>query len=347
MQTLRRHAPGYNFVGNPETGFTARWGASIVQDPRWAPWPELVDISISNRCSKGCDFCYRDSTPEGGWMGLAAYEYVLTCLTSPQWGPPFQVAIGGGEPLEHPEFLPILDATKKRGIVANFTTNGQFLDAAMAKAVSGRVGAVALSAMGLSDFDASKARLLANAGVRTNLHFILDRHTLSQAVEIACGKHDALLKDLSGVVFLTRKPKGRSGAEGILEFGDPRLKTFLDAVSASTSKIPLGFDACAVPLLLNHGGIDPRTVDACECGFFSVYVDENLDVRPCSFSGNPADAWSLLEWDFGSIWTDLYAAYRDRQSADSCARDCVGRDHCRGKCPLFEEISFCHRKAAP
>jgi radical SAM protein with 4Fe4S-binding SPASM domain len=344
MDTLRRHATGYNFIGDPDTGVTVRWGRNLTENPARAPWPELVDISISNQCSKGCDFCYRDSRPDGAVMSLETYEHLLDCLTSPIWGPPFQVAIGGGEPLEHPQLLDILDATQRRGIVANFTTNGLLLDAALARSLAGRVGAVAMSANGLSDFDPSKARLLHEAGVRTNLHFILDANTLPQALEIAQGEHDALLSNLSGVVFLARKPKGRSGPEGILRFEDPLLKPFLDAVSSSGSGIPLGFDACSVPLLLNHGGIDPRTVDACECGFFSVYVDEDLEVRPCSFSGSDRDAWNLLERDFATIWEELFHPYRERQSADSCDRECPGREHCRGKCPLFDEISFCHGK---
>jgi len=48
MDTLRRHATGYNFIGDPDTGVTVRWGRNLTDDPARAPWPELVDISISN-----------------------------------------------------------------------------------------------------------------------------------------------------------------------------------------------------------------------------------------------------------------------------------------------------------
>lgn len=341
MECVRRHSPAYNFVGYLENGFTARWGRSLQEDPVRAPWPELADISVSNQCSKGCDFCYRDSQPDGDLMSLADYEFVLDSLTSPEWGAPFQVALGGGEPLEHPQFLEILLATQRRGIIANFTTNGMFLDNAMAASLVGHVGAVAVSAMGLADYDASRAQLLIGQGVRTNLHFILDQDTLGEALEIAQGKYDSFLQGLSGVVFLTRKPRGRSGPEGLLSFEDPRLSLFLDAVAEGRSRIPLGFDACAVPLLLNHGRIDARTVDACECGFFSVYIDEHLEVRPCSFSAQGDNGWNLREYTFADIWENRFAPYRASQSAESCTRECVGRSHCRGRCPLFPEISFC------
>jgi radical SAM protein with 4Fe4S-binding SPASM domain len=338
----RRHSPEYNFVGHRESGFTARWGRSLEEDPVRAPWPELVDISISNRCAKGCDFCYRDSTPDGASMSAADYDFVLDCLTSPRWGTPFQVALGGGEPLEHPELVDILDITSRHGIIANLTTNGMLLNPTIVAALSGRVGAVALSAYGLRLLNLDKVSLLVRHGVRTNLHFILDEDTLDEAERIASGELDCELGELSAVVFLTRKPRGRSNARGLLRFGDPRLARFLDAVADRRSKLALGFDACAVPLLLQHGRIDARTVDACECGFFSIYVDEQLEVRPCSFCPTGDHAWNLRRVDFAKVWEDYLAEYRAGQSSVSCSRNCAGRSHCRGGCPIFPEISFCY-----
>lgn len=341
LTLLRRHDSGYHFVGDPNTGLTARWGASLDEDPAQAPWPELVDISISNRCSKGCTFCYRDSQPDGDLMSLTDYEFLLDQLTSPHWGPPFQVAIGGGEPLEHPQLLEILDATRARGILANFTTNGDQLTPALADQLAGRVSALALSAYGLAEFVPDRARLLRSRGIRTNLHFILDDSTLDEALAIARGEHEALLAPLCGVVFLTRKPQGRASQSGLLRFGDPRLTAFLDAVANRREGVALGFDACAVPLLLHHGGVDARTIDACECGFFSVYVDEHLEVRPCSFASPGQLAWSLRVHDFATIWQEKFTPYRQAQQAQQCQRECVGKAHCRGRCPLFAQIGFC------
>lgn len=344
---VRRHSRAYNFVGEPATGLTVRWGTDLETDPHRAPWPELVDISVSNRCTKGCAFCYRDSRPDGELMSLEAYEYVLEQLTSPLWGAPFQVALGGGEPLEHPQFLGILEATAVRGIVANFTTNGLHLDSTWAKLLPGRAGAVALSVPRISELDPSRPRMLRDAGVRTNLHFILDRDSLPEAIEIARGLHDRFLSDLSGIVFLTRKPKGRASPQGCLEFGDPLLDRFLELVANPRTRIPLGFDACAVPLLLQSGCADPRTVDACECGFFSAYIDEKLDVKPCSF--DMGDAWTsnLFEEDFATIWEERWEPYRLAQSAQVCARECGNKAHCRGTCPHFPGLSFCHTEETP
>jgi len=201
---------------------------------------------------------------------------------------------------------------------------------------------VALSAYGLRQLSLDKVSLLVQHGVRTNLHFILDEDTLDEAERIAAGKLDSELGELSAVVFLTRKPRGRSNARGLLHFGDPRLARFLDAVADRRSKLALGFDACSVPLLLQHGRIDARTVDACECGFFSIYVDEQLEVRPCSFYPAGHHAWNLRRVEFAKVWEDYLAEYRASQSSGSCSRSCVGRSHCRGGCPIFPEIAFCY-----
>jgi len=342
MQTLRRHASGYNFIGVPDTGLTVRWGSSVETDPKRAPWPELADISISNRCSKGCAFCYRDSTPEGGLMTLDAYRYALESLTSPVWGPVFQVALGGGEPLEHPDFLQMLDMTREKGIIANFTTNGDLLDETWAQALKGRVGAVAVSAQSTDALPTRAIRLLSGAGIRTNLHFILSKSSLAQAAELLEGKHDQALEGATGIVFLTHKPRGRAGKDDCLEYGGAEMGRFLELARHSRSQIPIGFDACFVPPVLRHGCADPRTVDACECGFFSVYIDEGLNVKPCSFAPDDQDTWSLLEWDFQTIWNDFYANYREDQSANVCGSPCLAHDHCRGVCPHFPEIAFCH-----
>ena len=58
---VTRFTNNYNFLADPKTGVTFRWGKTINDNPILAPVPELADISISNHCTKGCSFCYRNS----------------------------------------------------------------------------------------------------------------------------------------------------------------------------------------------------------------------------------------------------------------------------------------------
>ena len=100
---LRRQVPGYNFVADPDTGVTFRWGESLVNDPEQAPWPELADISISNFCSAGCEYCYRGSDSNGRIMTLAEYENVLDQLKHQNLDGVFQVVLGARGAASQPD----------------------------------------------------------------------------------------------------------------------------------------------------------------------------------------------------------------------------------------------------
>ena len=101
---MLRYIGDYHFIADPDSGMTFRWGKTLDEDPIFSPVPELADISISNRCSKGCSFCYKDSTPEGKQMSIDEYRQVLDSLQSPEYGSVFQIAIGAVSPWNIPTF---------------------------------------------------------------------------------------------------------------------------------------------------------------------------------------------------------------------------------------------------
>ena len=175
---LARHIGDYHFLADAESGVTFRWGRSLEDNPAFAPVPELADISISNKCSKGCAFCYKDSTPEGKVMSLEEYCQVLDGIYSPEYGTIFQVAIGGGEPLEHPNFVEIVDETVKRGIVLNFTTNGLLLTSNICEVIKGKVGAMAISAGDISGIKRIRSTIERAEGIKVNIHYILSGESI-------------------------------------------------------------------------------------------------------------------------------------------------------------------------
>lgn len=71
-------------------------GPAIVR----SEFPELVDLSVGNACTTGCRYCYRGSTPEGGW---AKAEDVIRIANNLFEGGTFEVALGGGDPMQHPD----------------------------------------------------------------------------------------------------------------------------------------------------------------------------------------------------------------------------------------------------
>lgn len=106
--------------------------------------PELVDIKITDYCPIGCHFCYQGSTKEGLHATFSAIENVAESMRDMEV---FEVAIGGGEPTMHPQFVESLQAFHVRGVVPNFTTRSMawFKDEAVVHAVLAFCGGFAFS----------------------------------------------------------------------------------------------------------------------------------------------------------------------------------------------------------
>lgn len=338
---IRRHSDGYNFLGDTNTGLTMRWGETIQSDPWCAPWPELADISISNHCTKGCEFCYRESLDNKSFMSLEEYEFVLSSLKSEKWGSVFQVALGGGEPLEHPDIIEILNISISKGIVANFTTNGIHINDEIATKMKNKVGAVAISVSKASEINKNKIKILTDQGIKTNIHFVLDNQSIDDAIDILKGNYDGELENINGLIFLTYKPKGRAGLSKCLKM-DEKLDKFIELIDKGKTSVRIGFDACFVPVLMKYTKTDTDYIDSCECGFFSVYIDEKLNVKPCSFANDDRFTYNLREYDFQNIWMDKYDIYRKDIMKNNCKNDCKNKSACRGRCAYYDSIAFCY-----
>lgn len=79
--------------------------------------PESLDYKITNKCDKGCPFCHEDSKPNGKHGDIMHDKFVETL------NPFTELAIGGGNPLEHPDLIPFLQKCKKLKLIPNMTIN--------------------------------------------------------------------------------------------------------------------------------------------------------------------------------------------------------------------------------
>jgi radical SAM protein with 4Fe4S-binding SPASM domain len=345
---IRKHFEGYNFVGIPETGVTFRWGNSFSENPYMAPWPELADISISNYCTNGCSYCYRESSEEGMFMSLEDYRLILHELTNEKYGGIFQVALGGGEPLLHPHFNEIIRITREEyGIIPNYTTCGKFFNQENIEATRDYCGAVAVSWDPYRDLSLEKLSevglYLKNEGILANIHYVISEKTMNYANSILAGKYEEYLQNFNSIIFLTYKPTGRAETSETIKSMN-NLRSFLELVDNPATKLKIGFDACFVPVLMKATDVNIDLVDSCECGFFSIYIDENLDVTPCSFYNSDKYRYNLKQFSFEDIWKNKFSSYR-KYVDDNCKWDCFECDkssQCRGKCPFFEELFLCH-----
>ena len=117
----------YNFwtIFNRETGFKVRMQFDNDPNkqkvnPTKASAPELIDLKITDYCNMGCPYCYQGSSDNGAHA--KSYEILLLAQALKELKV-FEVAIGGGEPTLHPNFVWILEHFRENGIVPNFTTN--------------------------------------------------------------------------------------------------------------------------------------------------------------------------------------------------------------------------------
>ena len=80
---------------------------------------ELLDLKCTNHCRYGCKFCYMDSDEKGKHADMKVIEQVAWACRDAKV---FEVALGGGETTDHPEFTKILEKFAIHGVTPNFTT---------------------------------------------------------------------------------------------------------------------------------------------------------------------------------------------------------------------------------
>lgn len=79
--------------------------------------PESIDLKITNMCNMECGMCHENSTPDGKHGDILNLPFVETMF------PYSEIAIGGGNPLTHPDLIEFLEGLKERKIIASMTVN--------------------------------------------------------------------------------------------------------------------------------------------------------------------------------------------------------------------------------
>lgn len=79
--------------------------------------PESIDLKITNKCNMGCGMCHENSTPNGKHGDILNLPFIDTMF------PYSEIAIGGGNPLAHPDLVEFLEYLKERKIIASMTVN--------------------------------------------------------------------------------------------------------------------------------------------------------------------------------------------------------------------------------
>lgn len=110
---------GHHVLFDRSSGNRVRFSLDGSEAPTKGTWPELVDVKITDFCPYGCSYCYQGSTTEGRHAPLSMLKQLAQRFRE---SGVFEVALGGGEPTLHPDFLEIVDAFKQAGCVVNTTS---------------------------------------------------------------------------------------------------------------------------------------------------------------------------------------------------------------------------------
>lgn len=78
---------------------------------------ESVDLKITNMCDMGCKMCHEDSIPNGKHGDILSPSFL------DKLHPYTEIAIGGGNPLEHPDLEEFLIKCKDKKFIPSMTVN--------------------------------------------------------------------------------------------------------------------------------------------------------------------------------------------------------------------------------
>ena len=320
-------------------------GTDTGADPFMASFPELIDVGIMGHCIHGRSGLCQKAGIECYQSGLLRAEPNMS-IEDFSWvceqcrGKSYQFALGGrGDPDQHEHFAEILRLCREAHIVPNFTTSGLGMNEEISGLCAQYCGAVAVSWY-RADYTHRAISMLQEAGVKTNIHYVLSRDSLDEATERL--RDHSFPEGVNAIVFLLHKPVGQGSLSQVINLSDPRLNEFMGLTVRDDHPYKIGFDSCSVPALLRYEeSFDLSSVDTCEGARWSAYITPDLKMLPCSFD-NQSLQWAvdLRQMGIQEAWeSPAFEDFRNhfRNACPACQR----RQHCMGGCPICPEIVLC------
>lgn len=96
--------------------------------------PEVLQVSLTDACQQHCQGCFFSNQSPRPNRYLSA-EHFQTLVQEAAALQVFQLALGGGEPLMHPQLLDFVKQASQLGLVVNLTSNGGLLTPALTQAL--------------------------------------------------------------------------------------------------------------------------------------------------------------------------------------------------------------------
>jgi MoaA/NifB/PqqE/SkfB family radical SAM enzyme len=327
FKRLRSRVYNYNF--NKMTGFLARYGITVMEDPEWSSFgPEIADIEISTICDQGCKFCYKSNTAIGKNMSLYTFAKVFDNLPKTLT----QIAFGIGSIDANVDMFEIFSYCRVHGVIPNVTINGFHMNDYFYDGLASYCGAVAVS---LYDYDTcyNAIEQLGKRGMdQVNIHAMLSEETYDRCMQVLKdAKTDNRLKQyLNAIVFLWLKPKGRG--EKLHQVSRKKYDELVQY--ALVNNIRIGFDSCSAANFSKCENTSQfrEYIESCESTLFSIYINVDGIAYPCSFSEGVCKGVSVIESDsfLDDVWmSESFMEFRDDVLATT------DENKCRN-CPLYD-----------
>lgn len=352
----------YNYIFNNVTGFFARWGETKEDDPAMSPFgPEIADIEISTVCNgigksmatrKPCPWCYKSNTGCGSNMTFDTFVDLFHKLPRNLT----QIAFGIGDIDGNPDLWRIMEYCRNNNynsVVPNITVNGMGVDKEVAKKLADLCGAVSVSRYHIPDVCYDAISNLSEAGLKqVNIHQLLASETYDSCYKLLRDiKDDSRLAGLNAVVFLMLKPKGNRNKYSSVN----SLDRFNELIkTAQDLGVSVGMDSCTAPLMFKFAKTYDQqdiipSIEPCESTLFSVYINSDAEVFPCSFTeGEPGWETGISMPDVNDFMKEVWFSERLKNwrtkllaSSSGCSK-CNMRKYCRS-CPTFD-ITPCKRE---
>lgn len=350
----------FRYLFDTDTGLYIRTGVlnddgtDSGKDPFMASFPHLIDVGVMGHCIHGkTGLCVK--------AGIGCYQSGLTVekpnmtvdnfrrIAEQCRGRCNQLALGGrGDPDQHEHFEELLKISRENDLVPNFTTSGYGMTPEIAALCKQYCGAVAVSWY-RSEYTLNAIRMLLDAGVKTNIHFVLGQNSIDEAIERL--RENDFPAGINAVIFLLHKPAGLGAKENVLTFNDKRVSVFFEQFDG-IHPFKVGMDSCTVPGAVNFcRNVLPESLDTCEGGRFSCYIDAEMVMVPCSFDQERRYRVPLVaDAGNGEVVSTIESAWnsepfeRFRAILQTACAGCTERDYCMGGCPLMPEIVLCDNR---
>lgn len=116
LNVLKCYPNGNHYTGIMSDGTRIRATRETDDDRFLYDFAENCDVKITNHCTANCLFCHEGSSKDGKHADLSLPIFDT-------WKPGTEIAIGGGNVLDHPDLIPFLTKLKKQEVIRNITVN--------------------------------------------------------------------------------------------------------------------------------------------------------------------------------------------------------------------------------